>query len=40
MPTRKSGRTFYKPTAGKTRLYVKFTLDSMKALFLISFKEA
>jgi|ERR1700678_4191386 motility quorum-sensing regulator / GCU-specific mRNA interferase toxin len=30
----------YKPTAGKTRLYVKFTLDSMKALFLISFKEA
>jgi len=30
----------YKPKAGRTELYVKFTLDSMKALFLISFKEA
>jgi motility quorum-sensing regulator / GCU-specific mRNA interferase toxin len=29
----------YKPSVGKTGLYVKFTLDSMKALFLISFKE-
>jgi motility quorum-sensing regulator/GCU-specific mRNA interferase toxin len=30
----------YKPKAGRNELYVKFTLDSMKALFLISFKEA
>jgi motility quorum-sensing regulator/GCU-specific mRNA interferase toxin len=30
----------YRPTVGATELYVKFTLDSMKALFLISFKEA
>ena len=30
----------YKPTVGETALYVKFTLDSMKTLFLISFKEA
>ena len=30
----------YRPTVGKTALYVKFTLDSMKALLLISFKEA
>jgi motility quorum-sensing regulator/GCU-specific mRNA interferase toxin len=30
----------YKPKAGQTELYVKFTLDGMKALFLISFKEA
>jgi len=30
----------YRPKVGKTELYVKFTLDSMNALFLISFKEA
>jgi motility quorum-sensing regulator/GCU-specific mRNA interferase toxin len=30
----------YRPTIGETALYVKFTIDSMKALFLISFKEA
>jgi motility quorum-sensing regulator/GCU-specific mRNA interferase toxin len=30
----------YRPTVGATELYVKFTLDSMKALYLISFKEA
>ena len=30
----------YKPAAGGRRLYVKFTLDQPKALFLISFKEA
>jgi len=30
----------YRPGVGDTELYVKFTLDSMKALFLISFKEA
>ena len=30
----------YKPNIGKIELYVKFTLDSMNALFLISFKGA
>lgn len=30
----------YRPKVGKAALYVKFTLDSMGALFLISFKEA
>lgn len=30
----------YRPTLNRTALYVKFTLDSMNALFLISFKEA
>lgn len=30
----------YRPKIGVTELYVKFTLDSMNALFLISFKEA
>ena len=30
----------YRPIVGETELYVKFTLDSMNALFLISFKEA
>ena len=30
----------YRPKVGDTELYVKFTLDSMKALYLISFKEA
>jgi motility quorum-sensing regulator / GCU-specific mRNA interferase toxin len=30
----------YRPKAGGTELYVKFTLDAMNALFLISFKEA
>ncbi len=30
----------YKPTAGGAGLYVKFTLDAMGSLFLISFKEA
>jgi motility quorum-sensing regulator/GCU-specific mRNA interferase toxin len=30
----------YRPTIARTALYVKFTLDSMNALFLISFKEA
>jgi motility quorum-sensing regulator/GCU-specific mRNA interferase toxin len=30
----------YRPTVGGTKLYVKFTLDSMNDLFLISFKEA
>jgi len=30
----------YRPTVGETELYMKFTLDSMKALLLISFKEA
>ena len=30
----------YRPTAAGTELYVKFTLDAQKALFLISFEEA
>ncbi len=30
----------YRPRAGSTTLYVKFTLDAMNTLFLISFKEA
>jgi motility quorum-sensing regulator/GCU-specific mRNA interferase toxin len=30
----------YRPKVSETELYVKFTLDSMNALFLISFKEA
>jgi len=30
----------YRPKAAGTELYVKFTLDAQKALFLISFKEA
>lgn len=30
----------YRPKTGGTELYVKFTLDAMSALFLISFKEA
>ncbi len=30
----------YRPRVGESELYVKFTLDSMGALFLISFKEA
>jgi motility quorum-sensing regulator / GCU-specific mRNA interferase toxin len=30
----------YKPSVGGPALYVKFTLDAQKALFLISFKEA
>ena len=30
----------YRPRIDKTELYVKFTLDSMNALYLISFKEA
>jgi motility quorum-sensing regulator/GCU-specific mRNA interferase toxin len=30
----------YKPSVGRRRLYIKFTLDAQKALFLISFKEA
>ncbi len=30
----------YKPKVNGKRLYVKLTLDSMNALFLISFKEA
>jgi motility quorum-sensing regulator / GCU-specific mRNA interferase toxin len=30
----------YRPNINKTELYVKFTVDSMGALFLISFKEA
>jgi len=30
----------YRPKIGRTRLYVKFTIDTMGALFLISFKEA
>jgi motility quorum-sensing regulator/GCU-specific mRNA interferase toxin len=30
----------YKPKASGTQLYVKFTLDAMGALLLISFKEA
>ena len=30
----------YKPTVGGRTLYVKFTLDTQDALFLISFKEA
>ena len=30
----------YKPSVGGRKLYVKFTLDSQKALLLISFKEA
>jgi motility quorum-sensing regulator/GCU-specific mRNA interferase toxin len=29
----------YRPEAAGTELYVKFTLDARKALFLISFKE-
>ncbi len=29
-----------RPMVGDNELYVKFTLDSMKALYLISFKEA
>ena len=30
----------YRPRIDKTELYVKFTLDSMNALYIISFKEA
>jgi|SRR5690348_7864289 len=30
----------YKPQTGGTELYVKFTLDDMNALILVSFKEA
>jgi motility quorum-sensing regulator/GCU-specific mRNA interferase toxin len=30
----------YKTTVGKRTLYVKFTLDAQKELFLISFKQA
>jgi motility quorum-sensing regulator/GCU-specific mRNA interferase toxin len=30
----------YRPKAAGSELYVKFTLDSQQALFLISFKEA
>lgn len=30
----------YKPTVDDRRIYVKFTLDTQQALFLISFKEA
>lgn len=30
----------YRPRAGGRTLYLKFTLDAQKALFLISFKEA
>ncbi len=30
----------YRPRAAGTELYLKFTLDAQKALFLISFKEA
>ena len=30
----------YRPAAAGTALYVKFTLDARRALFLISFKEA
>ncbi len=30
----------YRPKSAGTELYVKITLDSQKALFLISFKEA
>ncbi len=30
----------YKPVVEGHRLYVKFTLDAQRALFLISFKEA
>jgi motility quorum-sensing regulator/GCU-specific mRNA interferase toxin len=30
----------YRPKFGSTQLYVKFTLDAMNALLLISFKEA
>jgi motility quorum-sensing regulator/GCU-specific mRNA interferase toxin len=30
----------YRPKAGGTDLYVKFTVDAQNALFLISFKEA
>lgn len=30
----------YKPTVGKTELYVKFTVDRQGQYFLISFKEA
>jgi motility quorum-sensing regulator/GCU-specific mRNA interferase toxin len=30
----------YRPKANGTELYVKFTVDAQKALFLISFKEA
>ncbi len=30
----------YRPRTAGTELYVKFTLDAQKALFLISFKEA
>jgi motility quorum-sensing regulator/GCU-specific mRNA interferase toxin len=30
----------YKPTVGKTELYVKFTVDTQGQYFLISFKEA
>lgn len=30
----------YRPRAGNTTLYVKFTLDAMGTLLLISFKEA
>ncbi len=30
----------YKPKVGGRTLYVKFTLDALQSLFLISFKEA
>ena len=30
----------YKPSVGGRAIYVKFTLDARRALFLISFKEA
>jgi motility quorum-sensing regulator / GCU-specific mRNA interferase toxin len=36
----KVSQDVYRPIVGETELYVKFTLDSMNALFLISFKEA
>lgn len=36
----KTWQDVYKPMVAGRRIYVKFTLDSRKALLLISFKEA
>ena len=40
MANSKVWQDVYKPDAGGRRLYVKFTFDARRALFLISFKEA
>jgi motility quorum-sensing regulator / GCU-specific mRNA interferase toxin len=40
MADHKVWQDVYKPRAGGRTLYVKFTRDAQRALFLISFKEA